>query len=234
MGFEALATTSAGFAFSRGVGDGSVSRDAVLAHCREIVACTPLPVSADLENAFGDSPKEVAETIRLAGAAGLAGASIEDHTRRPDDPIYAFDHAVERIAAAAQAARELNGDFVLTARAENFLYGRPDLDDTIRRLQAFEMAGADVLYAPGLRDLEQIRTVCASVARPINIVMGLSGSSFNLAALSAAGVKRVSLGSSLARLAYGELLRAAMEVRDAGTFTFAERAPGSNEITSHF
>lgn len=234
IGFEALATTSAGFAFSRGVKDGGVSRDAVLDHCREIVGATPLPVSADLEDGFGESPEEVAETIAVADATGLAGGSIEDYTRRADQPIYAFDHAVERIAAAAEAARKLDRDFVLTARAENFLYGRPDLDDTIRRLQAFEKAGADVLYAPGLTELNQIRTVCASLSKPVNVVMGLSGPSFSVAELSEAGVKRISLGSSLARLAYGELLRAAREVRGDGSFTFGERAPGSNEITRHF
>ncbi len=233
MGFEALATTSAGFAFSRGLKDGGVMRDAVLAHCREIVAATPLPVSADLENGFGDSPEEVAETIALAGATGLAGGSIEDYTRAPDAPIYGFDQAVERIAAATEAARRLDKDFVLTARAENFLHARPDLDDTIRRLQAFEKAGADVLYAPGLTDLEQIRTVCASVSKPVNVVMGLRGPGFSVAALSAAGVKRISLGSSLARLAYGELLNAAMEVRHNGTFTFGERAPRSKDIEGY-
>ncbi len=233
LGFEALATTSAGFAFSRGVKDGGVSRDAVLAHCREIVGATPLPVSADLENGFGDGPEQVAETIALAGATGLAGGSIEDYTRRANEPIYTFDHAVERIAAAAEAARKLDGDFVLTARAENFLYGQPDLDDTIRRLQAFEKAGADVLYAPGLQNLEQIRTVCMSVSKPVNVVMGLSGTSFGVSALSASGVKRISLGSSLARLAYGEFLRAAQEISDTGSFTFADRAPGSYEIVRH-
>jgi len=234
MGFEALATTSAGFAFSHGRGDGGVSRDDVLAHCREIVGATPLPVSADLEDGFGARPEEVAETISVAGATGLAGGSIEDYTRSPEDPIYPFEPAVERVAAAVEAARRLDGDFILTARAENFLYGRPDLDDTIRRLQAFEKAGADVLYAPGLKDLEQIRTVCASVTKPVNVVMGLSGPSFSVEELSAAGVKRISLGSSLARLGYGELLRAASEVRDDGSFTFGERAPGSKEIERHF
>lgn len=233
MGFEALATTSAGFAFSRGHGDGGVSRDAVLAHCREIVEATPLPVSADLENGFGDRPEDVARTIALAGATGLAGGSIEDYTRQPADPIYSFAHAVERVAAAVEAARRLDADFVLTARAENFLYGRPDLDDTIRRLQAFEKAGADVLYAPGLKDLEQIRVVCASVTKPVNVVMGLSGPSFGVDDLSAAGVKRISVGSSLARLAYGDLLRAAAEVRECGTFTFGQRAPASKEIESY-
>ncbi|RIA47672.1 isocitrate lyase/PEP mutase family protein [Dichotomicrobium thermohalophilum] len=234
MGFEALATTSAGFAFSRGRKDGDVSRDAVIAHCLEIVGATPLPVSADLENGFGDSPEQVAETIALAGATGLAGGSIEDYTRQTDAPIYGFDHAVERIAAAVDAARGLEADFVLTARAENFLHGRPDLEDTIRRLQAFEKAGADVLYAPGLKDLEQIRTVCASVSKPVNVVMGLSGPSFSVAELSQAGVKRISVGSSLARLAYGELVRAAAEVRNSGTFTFGQRAPGSDEVGGHF
>jgi 2-methylisocitrate lyase-like PEP mutase family enzyme len=234
MGFEALATTSAGFAFSQGVKDGGVSRDAVLAHCREIVGANPLPVSADLEDGFGARPEEVAETISVAGATGLAGGSIEDYTRSPEDPIYPFEPAVERVAAAVEAARRLDGDFILTARAENFLYDRPDLDDTIRRLQAYEKAGADVLYAPGLKDLDEIREVCAALSKPVNVVMGLSGPSFSVAELSEAGVKRISLGSSLARQAYGELLRAANEVRGDGSFTFGERAPGSNEITHHF
>ncbi|MFP3920616.1 MAG: oxaloacetate decarboxylase, partial [Dichotomicrobium sp.] len=230
MGFEALATTSAGFAFSQGVSDGGVSLDMMLEHCREIVEATPLPVSADLEKGFGDRPEAVADTVRRAAATGLAGGSIEDYTGDPAAPIFPFDLAVERIAAASEAARGADRDFVLTARSENFLHGRADLDDTIRRLQAFEKAGADVLYAPGLRDIGQIRTVCDSVSRPVNVLMGLPGTTLGVADLAAAGVKRISVGSSLARLAYGELIRAAGEIRDSGTFAYAEGAAGFRDI----
>ena len=223
-GFEALATTSAGFAYAQGAPDGGVTRAQVLAHCREIVGATGLPVSADLENGFGDTPEEVAETIRAAAATGLAGGSIEDHTGRPEDPIYDFGLAVERIAAAVEAARALPHAFVLTARAENFLHRRPDLDDTIERLQAFEAAGAEVLYAPGLADLESIRAVCAAVSRPVNVVMGLAGTAFSVAGLAEAGVKRISIGSALARLAYGAVLKAAQEMTGPGTFGYAEAA----------
>jgi 2-methylisocitrate lyase-like PEP mutase family enzyme len=234
MGFEALATTSAGFAFSRGRGDGEISRDEVLAHCREIVAATPLPVSADLENGFGDRPEDVAGTIRLAGETGLAGASIEDFTGDPERPIFDFALAVERITAAVEAARAITPDFVLTARAENFLFGRRDLDETLRRLQAFEAVGADVLYAPGLKDIETIRTVCDAASKPVNVVMGLPGATFSVDDLAAAGVKRISVGSSLARLVYGDLIAAAGEIREHGTFTFAERAPGFKDVTKYF
>ena len=223
-GFEALATTSAGFAYSHGVPDGGVTRAQVLAHCREIVGATELPVSADLENGFGDTPEEVAETIRAAAATGLAGGSIEDHTGRPEDPIYDFNLAVDRVAAAVEAVRALPHDFVLTARAENFLHRRRDLDDTIKRLQAFEAAGAEVLYAPGLADMESIRTVCAAVTRPVNVVMGLAGTDFSVAALAEAGVKRISVGSALARLAYGAVLKAGQEMAGPGTFGYANDA----------
>jgi 2-methylisocitrate lyase-like PEP mutase family enzyme len=226
LGFEALATTSAGLAFALGRrdGEGAVSRDEALAHARDIVRATPLPVSADLENGFGDTPETAAETIRLAADAGLVGASIEDATGDPDHPIYDAALAVERIAAAAEAARALPFPFTLTARAENFLHGRPDLDDTIRRLQAFEAAGADVLYAPGLRDLAMIRTVCAAVGKPVNVVMGLAGARFSVEDLAAAGVRRISLGSALSRAALGAFLRAAREVKERGTFSFADDA----------
>ena len=230
LGFEALATTSAGFAFSLGLPEGSVPHERVLAHCRDLVEATDLPVSADLEKGFGDRPEEVAETIRLAAATGLAGASIEDHTGRADDPVFAFDLAVERVHAAALAARALPRDFVLTARAENFLHGRPDLDDTIRRLQAFERAGADVLYAPGLRDLDAIRTVCSAVTRPVNVIMGLPGASFTALALQAAGVKRVSVGSALARLAFGSVSAAARTMQEKGRFDALSGATGFAEI----
>lgn len=222
FGFPALATTSAGMAFALGRADGDVAWSDVLAHCRMIVEATPLPVSADLEQGAGDSPESAAETVRAAAGVGLAGCSLEDYSGDPDNPIYELSLAVERIQAAAESARALPEDFVLTARCENFLHGRPDLDDTIRRLQAYETAGADVLYAPGLRDLETIRTVCSSVTKPVNVIMGLPGATFGVAELEAAGVKRISVGSALARLAFGTVAQAALEMRDQGTFTFAE------------
>jgi len=234
LGFEALATTSAGFAFSLGRPEGRLSQEEVLAHCRALVEATALPVSADLEKGFGDSPESAAETIRAAAATGLAGCSIEDHTNRRDDPIFDFPLAVERIAAAAEAARALPRDFVLTARCENFLWGRLDLDDTIRRLQAFEAAGADVLYAPGLPSLDDIRSVCTAVGKPVNVVMGLPGASFTLQQLAEAGVKRVSVGSALARLAYGAALRAMQEIARDGTFDSLAGAVGFAELEARF
>ncbi|MFK0690418.1 oxaloacetate decarboxylase [Mesorhizobium sp. IMUNJ 23033] len=234
MGFRALATTSAGMAFSLGVAEGQVSREDTLSHCRAIVAATPLPVSADLEKGFGDSPQSAVETIQAAASIGLAGCSLEDHTGRREDPIYGFELAVERIEAAAQARRALSDDFVLTARCENFLWGRPDLDDTVLRLQAFEKAGADVLYAPGLHDLGMIRTVCGAVTKPVNVVMGMPGATFGVAELADAGVKRISVGSALARLAFGSFVRAAREMRSAGTFRFSEQAMGFAELEGFF
>lgn len=234
MGFRALATTSAGMAFSLGVPEGQVSREDTLEHCRSIVAATPLPVSADLEKGFGDSPESVAETIRVAAGIGLAGCSIEDHTGRQQDPIFDFGLAVARIEAAAQAVRTLPHDFVLTARCENFLWGRPDLDDTIKRLQAFERAGADVLYAPGLHDLSTIRAVCEALSKPVNIVMGMPGATFGIADLAAAGVKRISVGSALARLAYGSFVTAAREMMSEGSFHFSDRAMGFAELEGFF
>jgi 2-methylisocitrate lyase-like PEP mutase family enzyme len=232
LGFEALATTSAGLAFALGRrdGEGAVARDEALAHARAIVRATPLPVSADLENGFGDAPKAAAETIRLAADVGLVGASIEDATGDPERPIYDASLAAERIAAAVEAARMLPFAFTLTARAENFLHGRPDLDDTIRRLQAFEAAGADVLYAPGLRDLAMIRTVCAALRKPVNVIMGLAGAAFSVEDLAAAGVRRISLGSALARAALGAFLRAAREIQERGTFGFADGAASFAEL----
>jgi 2-methylisocitrate lyase-like PEP mutase family enzyme len=234
MGFPALATTSAGLAFSLGVPEGKVSREATLAHCRAIVSATNLPVSADLEKGFGDSPEQVAATIVAAAETGLAGCSIEDHTGDPNDPIFPFDLAVERIQAAAAACRALPHDFVLTARAENLLWGRDDLDDTILRLQAFADAGADVLYAPGLHDLESIRTVCSAVAKPVNVVMGMPGATFSLTELAAAGVKRVSVGSALARAAFGTFVTSGREMATAGTFHFAQEAIGFAELEGFF
>ena len=224
LGFDALATTSAGFAFSIGRRDsvGAVSRDEILENARSIVDATHLPVSADLEGGFGDAPDACAETVRRAAAIGLVGGSIEDSGADPRHPIYDFAQAAERIAAAAEAARSV--PFVLTARSENFLYGRPDLDDTIRRLQAFEAAGADVLYAPGLPNLDAIRTVCAAVRKPVNVVMGLKGAPYTVEQLRAAGVKRISIGGSFARAALGAFIRAAREVKEKGTFTYAADA----------
>jgi 2-methylisocitrate lyase-like PEP mutase family enzyme len=234
MGFQALATTSAGMAFSLGLPEGRVSREDTLFHCRAIVTATALPVSADLEKGFGDSPESVAETIGAAAETGLAGCSIEDHTGRPDDPIFAFALAVERIAAAAEACRRLPHDFVLTARCENLLWGRRDLDDTIKRLQAFEQAGADVLYAPGLHDLEAIRTVCSAVTKPVNVVMGMPGATFGVAELAAAGVTRISVGSALARVAFGAFVKAAREMADHGSFHFSKDAIGFAELEGFF
>jgi 2-methylisocitrate lyase-like PEP mutase family enzyme len=235
LGYVALATTSAGFAFSLGRRDGAglVTRDEALAHSRAIVEASDLPVSADLENCFGDAPETVAETIRLAAGAGLVGGSVEDATGDVRRPIYDHAHAVERVAAAVAAARSQPFPFTLTARAENFLHGRRDLDDTIRRLQAFAVAGADVLYAPGLPSLEAIKIVCAAVApRPVNVLSGGKGGAFSVEALAAAGVRRISVGSALSRAALGAFLRAAREMKDKGTFTFADDAASFAELNS--
>ncbi|WEX09436.1 isocitrate lyase/phosphoenolpyruvate mutase family protein [Chelativorans sp. AA-79] len=218
LGFKALATTSAGFAFSRGLPDGGVGFEEMMNHCREIVTATLLPVSADLEHGKGHSPDSAAETIFAAEAAGLAGCSIEDSTGDPAKPIYDFSQAVERVTAAVEAARALKRDFVFTARAENFLHGRLDLDDTIARLQAFEKAGADVLYAPGLSDIEQVRVICQAVTRPVNV---LAVASFTVRDVAEAGAKRISLGSKLTNLAFGSVERAANEMLGRGSFNFA-------------
>ena len=225
LGFEALTTTSAGLAFALGRSDGtrSVTRDETLANARAIADATDLPVAADLENGYGDAPEAAAETIRLAGGvAGLVGGSIEDATGDPRRPIYDFAHAVERVAAAVEAARAFPFPFVLVARAENFIRGRPDLDDTIRRLQAFEAAGADVLFAPGLASADDIRTVCRSVRAPVNVIMGLKAVPFTVAELAALGVRRISLGSSLSRAALTGFVAAAREIKEHGTFTFTQ------------
>ena len=234
LGFEALATTSAGFAFTLGRRDTTVGRQRMLEHVAEIVAATDLPVSGDLENGFGDAPETAAETIRLGAAAGLAGGSIEDASGRPDEPIYERELAVERVRAAVEAARALPFPFTLTARAENFLHGRPDLADTIERLQAYQEAGADVLFAPGLRRREDIAAVVAAVDRPVSVVMGLSGVQLDLATLSALGVRRVSVGSALSRAALGAFLRAAREMCEHGTFTFADAAVPFAELGALF
>ncbi len=234
LGFEALSTTSAGLAFTLGRRDGtaSVSRAEALSNAKSIVEATPLPVAADLENGYGHRPEDAAETIRLAAkTAGLVGGSIEDASGDPAHPIYDFDHAVERVAAAAEAARALPFPFLFVARAENFLHGRPDLDDTIRRLQAFEKAGAEVLYAPGITQPDDIRTVCASVGKPVNVLLGLKGAPrVSLKDLGKLGVRRVSVGSGFARVALTAFLHAAQEVRQQGTFTFADDAMDMAEI----
>jgi 2-methylisocitrate lyase-like PEP mutase family enzyme len=220
LGFEALGTTSAGLALSMGVEDGQAGREAILANADQIVRATHLPVSADLENCFADDPAGCGETIRYAIGIGLAGGSIEDATGNPDDPIYPFELAVERVRAAAEEARGSGCGFVLTARAENFLLGRPDLDDTIARLRAFADVGADVLYAPGLPDLRSIRAVCEAVAKPVNVLMGLGSLPISASDLARIGVARISLGSALARTADAAMLHAASQIREQGVFAY--------------
>ena len=232
FGFEALATTSAGYSFSMGQPDNTVARNEMMRHVAAIASATELPVSADLENGFGDFPEIVAETLGLAAAAGLVGGSIEDMSRQPGRPIYEIGFATERVRAAAEVVRDLPFAFTLTARAENYLAGRSDLGDTIKRLQAYQAAGADVLYAPGIVSKDDIATVVKSVDRPVNVVMGLQGVQLSLAELSAIGVKRVSVGSALSRAALGAFLRAAREMREHGTFTFAEQAVGYRDINA--
>jgi 2-methylisocitrate lyase-like PEP mutase family enzyme len=234
LGFEALATTSGGYAFSIGVQDGAVGRDAMMQHVAAIAVATDLPVSADLENGFGDDPETVAETIQLGATAGLAGGSIEDLSPRPEGKLYAIERAAERVRAAAEASRALPFQFTLTARAENYLVGRPDLKDTIQRLQAYQEAGADVLYAPGLKSKDEIATLVRSVDRPVNVIMGLQGVGLGVAELSAIGVKRISVGSALSRAALGAFLRAAREMREKGSFEFANDAPSYKEIMAMF
>lgn len=236
FGFEALATTSMGLAVMLGrrpVGR-PVSLGETLENCRVICAATDLPVNADLENGYGDAPEAAAQAIRLAAEAGCVGGSIEDATGEHDQPIYEFALAVERVQAAVEAARALPFRFTLTARAENLLYGRDDLDDTIRRLQAFEAAGADVLYAPGLKTLETIRTVVAAVDKPVNVVMGFADPTITVAQLSACGVARISVGGALSRLAVAAVLRAAREMRDEGRFTFLNDMVPARELVGLF
>ena len=230
LGFQALATSSAASASALGRKDGGLTREQALEHSRTIVDATDLPVSADLENGFGDAPEFVAETIRLAAGTGLVGCTIEDSTGKPENPLYDFGLAVERIAAAAQAARALPFPFMLTARAHNLLFGSTSLDETIRRLQAFEKAGADVLFAPGLPDLAAVRTVCSAVSKPFNFMVGIKGKSFSLSELAAAGVRRISLATSLYRAAMTGLLDAVHEVRDTGEFRFLERCVTTAEL----
>ena len=232
LGFPALATSSGASAGVLGRRDGMVSRDEALAHCRAVVDATDLPVSADLENGFGDSPEVVAETIRLAAQVGLVGGSIEDATGDPARPLFDLPHARERIVAAVEAARGGKIPFVLTARTENYLRGKLDLEDTIRRLKAFEEAGADVLMAPGLPDLDAVRAVCEALSRPVNFMAGIKGRSFTVAALADAGVKRVSLATSLYRAAMTGLAGAAREVLDSGTFGYLDATLATPELNA--
>ena len=230
LGFPALATTSAGFAFSRGLKDGAVGFEAMIQHCRELAGGGGA-VSADLEKGKGDSPESAGETVFAADAAGLAGCSIEDNSGDQARPIYEFSHALERVSAAVGAARALKTDFVFTAHAENFLCGRPDLDDTIRRLQAFDEAGADVLYAPGLTTLDQVRAICSAVSKPVN-VLAIPG--FTVASLSEAGARRISLGSKLSTYAFAMVKRAAEEIRANGSFEFARDGMPFAELQGMF
>ncbi|MBT9523697.1 MAG: isocitrate lyase/phosphoenolpyruvate mutase family protein [Rhizobacter sp.] len=221
VGYAALATSSGAAAMVLGRKDGQLTRDEALAHARAIVDAVDVPVSADLENGFGPEPVMAAETIRLAGAIGLAGGSIEDSPA--EDAPYDFNHAVERVAAAVEAARALGRPFTLTARTENYLRGRPDLDDTIRRLQAFEKAGADVLFAPALPDLDAVRAVCAALSKPVSFMVGIPSKSFSVAELEAAGVKRISFATSFYRAAMRMVLAAATEVKEQGTFNYLRK-----------
>jgi 2-methylisocitrate lyase-like PEP mutase family enzyme len=236
LGFEALATTSLGLANSLGRVDGTngVSRAQVIENCRVIAAATDLPVNADLENGYAHEPRAAAEIIRLAAAAGISGGSIEDATGEAEKPIYDFDHAVERVQAAVEVARALPVPFMLTARAENLLHGRLDLDDTIRRLQAFEKAGADVLYAPGVRDLATIQTVVASVSKPVNVVMSAADPDLTVAQLAGVGVKRISVGGALSRLALAAFLKGAREMTERGAFTWMRDTVPSKELKDVF
>jgi len=234
LGFEALATSSGASAGVHGRRDGKITRHLALAHCRAIAEAVDIAVSGDLENGFGDSPAEVAETVRLAAAAGLAGCSIEDSTGNASQPLYDLGLAVERIAAAVAAAKSLPFRFTLTARAENFVRGKPDLDDTIQRLQAYERAGADVLFAPALPDLAAVRQVCAAVSKPVNFMVAIRGKSFSVPELVAAGVKRISFASSLYRAAITGLIEAATEIKQPGTFKYLDKTMTTAELVKFF
>jgi 2-methylisocitrate lyase-like PEP mutase family enzyme len=236
LGFEALATTSLGLASSLGRVDGtlSVSREELIANCRQIASATDLPLNADLENGYADDPDEAAEIFKLAAEAGVVGGSIEDATGNAAQPIYDFDLAVKRVAAAARVAHSLPFPFTFTARAENYLHGRPDFEDTVRRLRAFAEAGADVLYAPGLRDLATIRRLVAALPRPLNVVMGMIDPEITVPQLAEAGVKRVSIGGALARRAYAAVRDAAISMRDAGSFRWVREAMPGKELNAIF
>ena len=230
LGFQALATSSAAAAAGFGRRDGGLSRDEALSHARSIVDATDLPVSGDLENGFGEAPEIVAETVRRAASAGLVGCTIEDSTGNPEQPLYDYSLAVERIAAAAEAAHALPFPFVLTARAHSFLHPAPNPEDTIRRLQAFERVGADVLFAPGLPDVQMVRAVCSALSKPFNFMVGIKGKSFSVSELAAAGVRRISLATSLYRAAMTGLLDAAHEIADTGEFRFLDRSLTTPEL----
>lgn len=235
LGFSALASSSAGHAYSRGLPDGALGRTETLAHLQDLVDATPLPLSADLENGFGDTPEACADTLRAVAAIGVVGGSIEDATGRADDPIYPFELALARVRASVAAVRALPHPFVLTARAENLLWGRPDLDDTVRRLQAYAEAGADVVYAPGLKTAEEVARVVQAVApAPVNVLMGLAGSALDLSTLAGLGVRRISLGSSLARAAYAELRRGATGILQTGRFDHARQSPTLAQFNAAF
>jgi 2-methylisocitrate lyase-like PEP mutase family enzyme len=233
LGFEALATSSGAFAGTLGRRDGKVRREEALAHARAVVAAVDLPISADLENGFGHAASFAAETVRLAAETGLVGCSIEDSTGENDRPLYDIAEATERVAASAAAAKGLGFAFTLTARSENFIRGNPDLNDTIKRLQAYEKAGADVLMAPGLPDLDAVKTVCAALAKPFNFMAGIRGKSFSKAELEAAGVRRISLATSLYRSAMAALIAAASEVKDKGTFVYLDTALTTPELNHY-
>ena len=234
LGFKALATTGAGYAFSQGKSDFSINARGMLNHLAELSQATALPVSADLQNGFGDSPEDAANTILAAAKAGVVGGSLEDASGDPHAPIYDIGLATDRIRNAAQAARSLDFKFTLTARAENYLYGRPDVKDTIRRLQAYQEAGADVLFAPGITSKGDIRAIVSSVDKPVSIIMGFQGVQLTVAELQDLGVARISLGGSLARAAYGALVRAALEVQSTGTFGYTNDAISGKEINGIF
>ncbi len=233
LGFEALATSSGAFAGTLGRRDGKVQREEALAHARAVAGAVDIPVSADLENGFGHAPSFAAETVRLAAETGLVGCSIEDATGEKDRPLYDFNQAVERVAASAEAAKSLGFAFTLTARSENFLRGNPNLDDTIKRLQAYEKAGADVLMAPGLPDLAAVKAVCSALSKPYNFMVGIKGRSFTLADLSAAGVRRISLATSLYRAAMNGLISAAQEVKDKGTFGYVDTSIATPDLNNY-
>src|ERR1700710_1442932 len=232
MGFEALPTTTLGFANTLGTAE--VSLEAIIENCRTIAEATDLPVNADLENCGADEPEAAARAIGLAAEAGAVGGSIEDSTGDPGRPIYDFALAVERVHAAVEAARALPFPFTLTARAENLLWGRNDLDDTIRRLQAFEAAGADVLYSPGVRDIDTIRTVVSSIGKPFNLVMGFADPTLTVEQLSAAGVKRISVGGAMARVALAAFLKCAHDMKDHGAFTYVREMAPISEVREAF
>lgn len=233
LGFEALATSSGACAGVLGRLDGRVTRDEALAHAKLIVEATHVPVSADLEKGFGDAPEDAARTIVLAAEVGLVGGSIEDATGDKENPVYSLEHAAERVAAAVAAARTLDFPFVLTARAENFIRGRPDLDDTIKRLQAFERAGADVLFAPGLPDLAAVKTVCSSLSKPVSFMAGIPGKSWSVRELEECGVRRVSVATSLFKAAMTAVLRAGQEIREQGSFGYLDYCAPTADINRH-